>query len=224
MIDGSRHSIILLEFNPIPWQLRRWRRIAIQRRESGASLLERIEAERPEAPTTPAWLVKYRHDFRQVIDNHAAASILLYLVKCPREMTPLGVWLLGKCGDRFDLHHLRDFCRDDSPQVRKHVAHALWRLDAWHLLAAMAQVWPADDAVQRFAAKANVPLDHRPFDERLKKYSRNVDQSQAIEAPSTSRMPYWALDPTWARTPPKSVAFIRRILRRIHRWVHGATQ
>jgi hypothetical protein len=36
---------------------------------------------------------------------------------------------------------------------------------------------------------------------------------------TSSRMPYWALERSWERSPPKSIVFIRRMLRRIRHWV-----
>ena len=53
---------------------------------------------------------------------------------------------------------------DPSPQIRKHVAKALRRLEAWSLLDEMAAAYPDDDKIQWFA---NAPTTHRPFAERL---------------------------------------------------------
>jgi hypothetical protein len=230
--DFSQPNILPGLFHPNRWQLRQWGTLANRRGEvHAAKLLRQVEAARVNRDSSgdwPSlnydWLLSYRNEIRKVIDGRESESILRYLAKCPRAMVPFGVWLLAKCSDRFRTNHLADFCRHPSPAVRKHVAHALWRLEAWHRLASMAKEWPEDEAVQRFAAKAVASIESRPFDERFNRYARHVNQSHAPDAAAASRMPYWALNPSWSRTPPKSVEFIRRMLQRIHRWVHGMAE
>ncbi|TWU05849.1 hypothetical protein [Stieleria varia] len=56
----------------------------------------------------------------------------------------------------------------------------------------------------------------RPFSERLRTFSHGDDRGDTVERlPETSRMPFWMLDTTHDRTPPKTASFIRRILYRI---------
>jgi hypothetical protein len=100
--------------------------------------------------------------------------------------------------------------------VRKHVAKALRRVEAWSRLDEMANAYPDDAAIQWFA---KAPLTHRPFRERLSRYVQSVDDSHAGEVSTPSRMPYWARESSWDYTPPKSIRFIRRMLRRIRHWV-----
>jgi hypothetical protein len=132
-------------------------------------------------------------------------------------MVPVCVWLWGRCVDRFRLYGLSRFCHNSSPQVRRHVAKTLRRVEAWALLVEMAAAYP-DDARIRWYATA--PSTHRSFVKRLKKFAANVDDSHADEVFTPSRMPFWASDHTWQRTPPKNIDLIRRILRRIQHWVH----
>jgi hypothetical protein len=189
-------------------------------------LLKQIETERAEqanslsAAANITWLLKYRAEFRWVRDFGLLEPIKLYLIDCPPDMIPVGVWLWGKCADRFRLYGLSTFCDHSSPQVRRHVAKALRRLEAWALLAEMGATYPNDAKIQWYAW---APTMHRPFTERLKNYTTNVDDSHAGEVATPSRMPYWALEHSWEGTPPKSVAFIRRMLHRIRHWVRWGT-
>jgi hypothetical protein len=98
------------------------------------------------------------------------------------------------------------------------VAKALRRLEAWSLLDEMAAADP-DNARIQYYAKA--PITHRPFRERLSRFSSRLDHSLVAEAAGPSRMPYWSLYTPWQGKPSKSVEFIREILWRIRRWVHG---
>jgi hypothetical protein len=158
----------------------------------------------------------YRARLRRAIQFGQLESIKLYLADCPTEMIPLGVWLWAQCADRFRLYGLSAFCNDRSPLVRKHVAKALRRLEAWALLEEMAAACPDDARIQWFA---HAPISYRSFPERLKRFARNVDDTHASEVSTPSRMPYWALERSWDYTAPKSVDLIRRILRRIRHWV-----
>jgi hypothetical protein len=186
-------------------------------------LLKKIEFERPAAISSSAlreapsgWLLPYRDEFRWAIQHGRLEPIKLYLTRCPLEMVPVAIWLWGKCADRFRLYGLSGFCYYQSPLVRKQVAKALRRLEAWSLLDDMVAAFPDDEKIRWFA---NAPISHGPFAERLANFKRNVDDSHADEVVTPSRMPFWAAERSWDLTPPKSVRLIRRMLRRIRHWV-----
>jgi hypothetical protein len=170
------------------------------------------------------WLLPYRDRFRAIIHSHHGNSlsgvdvgaIQYYMAYCPPSMIPICAWLIGRCSSRYRLFGLAELSRGSSRQVRKHLAKALWRLEAWHLLDEMASRYPHDEKVQWYASSVTV---HRGFDERLKNYLADVDDSHADEVITPSQMPFWALQTSWDVTPPKSVAAIRRILERIRHWV-----
>jgi hypothetical protein len=143
-----------------------------------------------------------------------------YMAKCPPEMLPICIWLLGKCADRFRLYGLHEYRHHESPRVRGEVAKALRRVEAWALLREMAAAYPEDRKVHWFAT---APIAHRPFSQRLARFKKSVDDSHAGEVMTPSRMPYWASQQSWAYTPPKSVEIIRRVLRRIRHWVRWGT-
>jgi hypothetical protein len=172
----------------------------------------------------PYWLLPYRARFRAIIHSHHGNSlsgvdvsaIQYYMAYCPPPMIPICAWLIGRCSSRYRLFGLAELSRGSSRQVRKHLAKALWRLEAWHLLDEIASRYPHDEKVQWYANSVTV---HRRFDDRLKNYLADVDASHAGEVATPSRMPYWAMQTSWEITPPKSVAAIRRILERIRHWV-----
>jgi hypothetical protein len=186
-------------------------------------LLKRIDADRSQRISASgsseigyAWLLPYRASFRRVISRGRVGLIKVYLFDCPPEMIPLCVWLWGECADRFRLCGLGSLRHHKSPRVRRSVAKALRRLEAWSLLNEMAATYPDDEKVQWFATAATL---RRPFPDRLKNYKLNIDSSHAGEVATPSSMPYWARDKVWDYTPPKSVHLIRRMLHRIRHWV-----
>jgi hypothetical protein len=195
-------------------------------------LLKRIEAERAHvADRTMAedanlyWLLHYREEIRKrfsgnnaIVGPSEADVIHYYMAHCPPAMIPICIWLISRCANRFRLYGIAEFARDPSPKIRKHVAKALRRLEAWTLLGEMATLYPEDANICWYAQAHTTP---RSFPERLANFSRNVDDSHAGEVFTPSRMPFWALERSWERTPPKSVLFIRRMLRRIRRWVRA---
>jgi hypothetical protein len=161
-------------------------------------------------------ILSHRGDFRRIIGEAHPAVMKLYLSKCPAEMAPLAVWLWGRCADRFRLHGLAAYCFDPSTQVRRRVAKALRRLEAWSYLRLMAAAYPDDAKIQWYAT---APTTRRSFAGRLKNFTSGVDDSHADEVATPSQMPFWALESFWSYTPPKSVVMIRRMLRRIQHWV-----
>jgi hypothetical protein len=84
--------------------------------------------------------------------------------------------MLGKCADRFRLCGIADLRTSPSPHVRKHVAKALRRLEAWNLLDEMAKLYPNDAKLQWFA---NAPLSRPSFPARLSRYVATVNDSHA---------------------------------------------
>jgi len=203
-----------------------WRRIFTHRGQYWIrGFLKQLQADRAErckgdgAATLPqGWLLPYRPTFRSIIRADSAAAIRYYLADCPAEMTPLGVWLLGRCAERCRLYGLPEFGRHPSPVVRRHAARALRRLEAWSQLDELARQFPDDPRIQWYA---HAPVIKRPHKQRLKSFLQSVDASHAAAAAGPSRMPLWFRKLDWVRRPPKSAAYIRRILRHIHRLIHG---
>lgn len=226
--DDSRNSseLTLSRHFPAlePAKLNRWRRIARWRGEGRAfRLLKQMEAEWAKEVADGdddrkrrVRMLRHRADFRWIIARGHPAVFKLYLSNCPAEMVPLAIWLWGRCAHRFRLYGLAEFGDDSSPAVRKHVAKALRRLEAWAPLREMTAAYPDDAKIQWYAT---APTTHRSFAERLKNFTSSVDDSHADEVVTPSSMPFWAVETFWSYTPPKSVFLIRRMLHRIRHWV-----
>jgi hypothetical protein len=167
-------------------------------------------------PLSPTWLLPFRNDFRQLIADKTAAAIQWHLFTGDPELRTFFLWLMSRQADRFHLLGLDDYADDPSPQVRRHIAKSLRRLEAWAQLRELALENPDDAKIQWFAT---VPTTRRPFAERLKDFTSIVDDSHAGEVFTPSRMPFWSLERVWERTPPKSIELMRRMLRRIRHWV-----
>src|SRR5690606_8720831 len=65
------------------------------------------------------------------------------------------------------------------------------------------------------------PAPVAPHPERLARYLKVAPAEVGQPRPSPSRMKYWALPALLIRHGPKSPAWIRQILERIRRAVHG---
>ena len=204
------------------------------RKSSTFKLLRRLEAASVRMQEKAAgdisnrsWLLPYRRELRRLLagfdsryDKAEIDVVRCYLLTCPRTMIAICVWLVGEFSDRSRLYELKTCRHDPSPQIRRHVAKALRRLEAWSYLRDMAAAYPGDARIQWFAT---APTTHAPFAERLRNYKRSVDDSHAGEVATPSRMPFWVGVRYWERTPPKSATYIRRMLRRIRFWVRSGT-
>lgn len=183
----------------------------------------RVEVESDHDLGRRSVLLPFRSELRTLVagfdsrcNNGEVDIVRYYLLTCPRTMIAICIWLIGRFTDRMHLYELKTFRHDSSPHVRRHVAKALRRLEAWRLLREMAKADPSDARIQWFAG---APTTHRTFAERLRNFASNLDDSHAGDVATPSRMPFWAQEDSWDRTSPKSVLFIRRMLRRIRHWV-----
>jgi len=140
-----------------------------------------------------------------------------YMLDCPPAMLPICVWMIGRFRRGIPIHELASLRHSLSPSVRRHLAKTLRRLEAWSLLRVVAAENPNDDRIQWFATGR---ATHRPFSERLETFTAKLDDSHAGEVHTPSQMKFWASDRRWQRSPPKSVEYIRRILRHIQQLVH----
>jgi hypothetical protein len=212
--------------NPPAAEVRWWKKDITYRRQHWViRALKELDAEvqlwRMQHPTgrlPHTWLLPRRRLFRAMNHVSAAPALRYYLLSCSRELKPLVVWLLGRSTHPAQLFGLPVFAQDDSPMVRRHAARALRRLEGWPSLAEAARRFPDDERLQWYA---HASIIKRPYEERLRNFAKYVDSSKAEEAAGPSRMPLWFADLDWLRRPPKSVEYIRRVLRRIRRLVHG---
>ena len=185
---------------------------------------ERASKLRHQGWKSHVWPMAFRQQLRRLFanydvrSNHGEAAVVhLYMLTAPTPMIPVCVWILSRLHHTPSLDELMLLRRSLSPQRRRHLAKALRRLKAWAALRQLAAENPNDEQIQRLATS---PPSQRTFAERLKNFTSSVDQSRADEVHTPSKMDFWAADRRWQPSPPKSVEFIRRILRHIHQLVH----
>lgn len=168
---------------------------------------------------TTARLLRLRSDFRQIIQHaESAAAVQRYQYNVNPLIRALAIWLLSHHASRFNLLGIDNSRHDFSPLVRKRVARALRKLEARESLAEMAAEYPADEAVQRYASYTK---HRKTYRQRLEKFVRSVGKREEILDHAGSRMPLWFRDEYWSGAPPKSIEYMRLLLRRIHSLVHG---
>jgi hypothetical protein len=212
--------------NPPASEARWWKKdISYRRQHWVIRALKKLDAEvqlwrmqHPGGRMPHTWLLPRRTWLRAIYQADAAPALRYYLLSCSRELKPLVVWLLGRSTQPSHLYGLPAFAQDELPIVRRHAARALRRLEGWSSLAEAARRFPDDQRLQWYA---HASIIKRPYEERLRNFAKFVDSSQAAAAEGPSRMPLWFADLDWLRRPPKSVEYIRRMLRRIQRLVHG---
>ncbi len=163
-------------------------------------------------------LLHYRHDFRRLLEDRPIEVFREHLFAADPLTRSVAVWLLSRCITRFALCDIDRCCDDPSPSVRKHVAKALYRLEACQLLRDMADRYPQDGALQWFAQAKPNDIDFR---DRLERFSKHSSQSQIKMATDVEPMTLWSRVEDWFLSPPKSRSYMRRVLNRIRRAVRG---
>lgn len=169
---------------------------------------------------TSAWLLPYRAELRGILEDKPCAGLWRYARdRSPEDAClPVAIWLLGRTAWRGCTYELEEVGSDRVPAVRRHLARALSRVEAWPRLRELAATYPDD---RRLQALFRVGQSER-FTENLKRFVQHVDDSHAAEAALASRMPLWMRDELGEETPPKSASWIRQMLLSIQRWVRGA--
>ena len=99
--------------------------------------LAKLRERRTTIATVELRMLRHRRDFRRIIGKRIHAVIRFYLSNCPPEMIAACDLACGPLCRSISPVWAAAYCHDPSPQVRKHVAKALRRLEGWSL--------PADD-------------------------------------------------------------------------------
>ena len=165
-------------------------------------------------------LLYYRSDFRRLLADQPVEVFREYLFDVDPLTRSVAVWLLSHCATRCALFGIDRRCDDRSPVVRKHVAKALYRLEARQLLRDMAEAFPRDRAVQWYAVAKPNDVDFR---DRLQRFAQHADHSQMAAATRAEPMALWSRFENWLRSPPKSRGYMRRVLKRVRRAVRGTS-
>lgn len=111
------------------------------------------------------------------------------------------IWMINQ--DRWRANPIRQLRREERAKCRRKFAQ------------------------ERAEANRIAQLIKPDFEIRLNQFVANVEtgnehQSQDNNQPFVSRAKYWQCEPFHERTLPKPIEFIRRILQRIAKTVHGA--
>lgn len=160
-------------------------------------------------------LMTLRPLFRDALELDSPLPLALILRDGDPRLRPIVVWLLSRSTSRCHLLGISDHKDSTDRSLRKHVAKALRSLEARPQLLEMAQSWPDDPWVQRFA-RDRVP---RLFNKRLARFTAN--RGEVSDIPATSPMPLYVSHQSWTFSPPRSRWYIRRLLLRIQRWTRG---
>jgi hypothetical protein len=167
----------------------------------------------------PVSLLPFRHDFRLIEYYEPVVGLMWWAERGAGPCRKIAIWLLGRIPYGCDVSVLAR-CRFDADfRVRRHAAKALWRMGAWAALRDLAADDP-DRVVRRIAEHAARPPTD--FATRLSRYLRDEVHAQALASRPRRERPRLYLKATpGVGLPPKSPWFIRMILERIRRLVHG---
>lgn len=160
-------------------------------------------------PDQPSLLIRFRHQFREIIEHRPIAGLLACLDTSNENLIRVAVWLLGRCGDRSARTVLAEIGTCSNPRVRRDVAHALNRLCAWPQIRSMELV-ESEVRVLRCLRSAKRELDTS----RLRGCASGAAATQLVVI-ERSTMPYWMGVLPGRGRAPKSLDYVRLLLERI---------
>jgi len=186
------------------------------------------------------WAFRYRSQIKSLRTMRNPRSLLSLVIQRTDNTTLriLAIWLRGHCGGFVGTPTVAAFSEDADDQMRKEVARALVRMEAWDKLRGMASV-ETNQRIQRMVAIS----PPRPFEDRIANFSKHLSRldlslprshARRGNASQTLRVTIaaerldrayprgaWVREGVQDRTgrPPKSPWFIRMILLHIQRTV-----
>lgn len=161
-------------------------------------------------------LVRLRASFREILRDKPVAGLVdaMSMSEGSIRQRMIAAWLLGHCGEKRAVGAIRELAEHSDPALRKAAAHALRRLGARLDLELMA-AQETDPRVLR-AARLAPP---KPFAQRLTSFvARDVTPTGA---PPAAAQPLWLFRPLWEYHPPRRAEWMRTLLERLRRLVHG---
>jgi hypothetical protein len=154
------------------------------------------------------WVLRWRKQIRR-IEILNVRSVLSHVIhKTPSErMRTLAIWLRGRCGGYIGTSLIAYYAHSTNFQTQKESVRALRRMSGWSHLREIAKS-ATNSRIRNLATqRAGSPLGDR--------LSRVLTNFRAIQT-SPQRQEVWTQPGLrLTRTPPKTVAAIRRILERI---------
>ena len=162
----------------------------------------------------PTWLLRSRGQFRAICSSASPATLVhLALITRDDGIRRLAIWLRGRMGSSIAIDSLATLRNAKSEFVRRELVRALRRLQAWNWLRQIGQSDPSP-RIRQFAQSRPHRISVQPMAHHLRTFRR-------IPVEPTRQPLYVSKEVALRLYPPKSIAFIRALLRRIHRWVHG---
>jgi hypothetical protein len=186
-------------------------------RADGHFLVRVVEDRRQSlaAGATPVRLITFRQQFRRIAKRERMAGMITCLDQPEAEVVRIAIWLLSRKHAKPAIPWIAPFCQSGNVHVRRETARALRRLEAWAELRVMAMNDP-DERVCRLATSE----PPHPFEQRFKRFAADVRITPPPETPRRA-MSLFVRIPNGPGKLPKTPEFIRAILERIHRLVHG---
>jgi hypothetical protein len=170
-----------------------------------------IEGDSP----NPSALLRFRRRIREVLQAPPRA-VLAYFAAQTRDLASrrLAVWLRGRCRGTLGTMTFDQLWTHADPTLRKELARAFKRMDAWDHLRRIEESDP-DPRIRRIARQSSP----RSFDSRLAGFLSGVTPSEASTSES-GLVVRDDFDPTGG-LPAKPRWLIRRLLEHIRSLVHG---
>ena len=162
-----------------------------------------------------AWAIRTRPIIREIQASHQVAVLTLVVDRTPDPVLRiLAIWLRGRCRGTVGTKILAKCGNHPDFHTRKEAVRALKRMSAWSVLDDIANSDP-NERIRRMATCK----PSRPISQRIADFTLNLARLSTSEHEKRLYLSS-KLDIT-RRKPPKSLATIRNILKRIHLLVSG---
>ena len=178
-----------------------------RRKNTTTSLFLRQLANARRDNDPPPTLLSYRPQFREILAIAPLRSLRDCFDSTNPEIQRLAIWLFGRCATPHVSSHVALFRHAQDVRLRREVARALQRLEAWSELRQMEG--DPDSQVRRLAV-ARGPSD---YDRRLAGFlQRDIESLDVATEVAPPRKTLWTVDPLGPGRPAKNSSLIRRIL------------
>lgn len=188
-----------------------WHKIGAPSRRVLRLLSEIVESHTDDSDSN--WLLKYRPQFREIIDLGTIPLLALVAQQNPNSgIRCLAIWLMGRCRTTLSSELVARFHYDLAPRNRREVIRALRRLGDTAMLARVAAV-ESDPELKVYAAE----FQQRSHDDRLRQFVRTIEPS-VIGQPAPFEL---SAEVELKPHRPKPRWMIRLLLERIRRLLRG---
>jgi hypothetical protein len=160
----------------------------------------------------PIRLIALREDFRRMVRPEHLGVVFLWATDRDAEVARLVVWLLGRTHAQAAIPEIVTWRGHTDVRLRREVARALARLNAWAELRTMAATDTDPRVIRLASGRAPKPLSQRLARARI---------SCASPAHRSASFPVFARQPLGPGRAARSAEMLRAILERIRLRVRG---